>query len=253
MVSGEQGNWGMDFTGQVAIVSGAAGGIGRAAVAMLRTRNARVIASDLPEALADFNQQAGPELQLQPADIRDPKQVDALCQATLDRWGQVDMLIACAGTLSYTAFEDINAQQWADSLSTNLHGAYHLARAVLRPMMRRRYGRIVYVAGLHGVAGGPFQADYSAATGGVLGLMRALAREAAPWSITVNAITAGMIDTPMLKVFPEQQIRWGEQVIALHRVGKPEEVAAAALFLASPLASYITGVTLPVDGGWRMA
>ncbi len=243
----------MDFTNQVAIVSGAAGGVGRVLVEMLLSRHAHVMASDLPEALAGMSVQAASELQLHPANVRERKQIDALCEATIGRWGQIDMLIACAGHMDYTPFEQIDAQQWASSLSTNLHGAYHLARAVLRPMMRRRYGRIVYVAGLHAVAGGPFQADYSAATGGVLGLMRALAREAAPWNITVNAITAGLIDTPMLAVFPEEQRAWGEQVIAMHRVGKPEEIAAAALFLASPLASYITGVTLPVDGGWRMA
>ncbi len=243
----------MDFSNQVAIVSGAAGGVGRVLVDMLRTRNARVMVSDLPEALASFELPPDPGLQVQAADIREQAQVEALCEATLAHWGQIDVLVCCAGTLSYTPFEQINAEQWAESLSSNLHGPYHLAKAVLRPMMRRRYGRIVYVAGLHAVAGGPFQADYSAASGAVLGLMRALAREAAPWSITVNAITAGLIDTPMLRVFPDEQRQWGEQVIAMHRVGQPEEIAAAALFLASPLASYITGVTLPVDGGWRMA
>ncbi len=245
----------MNFTGQVAIVSGAAGGVGSAVVEMLRTRNARVMVSDLPEALTELNALAATNsnIQLQAADIRERKHIDALCETTLRHWGQIDMLICCAGSMDYTPFEQIDAQQWANSLSVNLDGAYHLAKAVLRPMMRRCYGRIGYVAGLHAIDGGPCQADYSAATGGVLGLTRALAREVAPWNITVNAITAGLIDTPMLKVFPEQQRVWGEQVIAMHRVGQPEEIAAAALFLASPLASYITGVTLPVDGGWRMA
>jgi 3-oxoacyl-[acyl-carrier protein] reductase len=102
------------------------------------------------------------------------------------------------------------------------------------------------------VGGGPGQADYSAATGGLLGFTRALAREAAAWSITANAVTPGLVETEMLGVMPAEQRAWGERVIALRRVGQPAEVAAASVFLASPLASYITGQTLAVDGGWRM-
>jgi 3-oxoacyl-[acyl-carrier protein] reductase len=143
-------------------------------------------------------------------------------------------------------------EQWQSTLTTTLDGAYHVCKAALRPMMKRRYGRIVNVAALHGVAGGPYQADFSAATGGVLGMTRALAREAAAWNINVNAVMPGLIATEMLDVIPEEQQAWGERVIALRRIGQPEEVAAAVVFLASPLASYITGQALAVDGGWRM-
>jgi 3-oxoacyl-[acyl-carrier protein] reductase len=105
---------------------------------------------------------------------------------------------------------------------------------------------------LHAVGGGPGQTDYSAATGGVLGVTRALAREASAWNITVNAVTPGLVETEMLHVIPVEERDWGERVIALRRSGRPEEIAAAIIFLASPLASYITGQTLAVDGGWRM-
>jgi 3-oxoacyl-[acyl-carrier protein] reductase len=160
--------------------------------------------------------------------------------------------VNCAGLASYAPFGDLSIEQWRAILATNLDGVYHTCRAVLRPMMKARYGRIVNMSALHAVGGGPGQADYSAATGGVLGVTRALAREAAAWSITVNAVTPGLVETEMLDVMPKEERDWGERVIALRRSGRPEEIAAAIIFLASPLASYITGQTLAVDGGWRM-
>jgi len=160
--------------------------------------------------------------------------------------------VNCAGLASYTPFGELSIEQWHAILATNLDGVYHTCRAVLRPMMKARYGRIVNMSALHAVGGGPGQADYSAATGGVLGMTRALAREAASWSITVNAVTPGLVETEMLDVMPQEERDWGERVIALRRSGRPEEIAAAIIFLASPLASYITGQTLAVDGGWRM-
>jgi 3-oxoacyl-[acyl-carrier protein] reductase len=247
----------MDFTGQVAIVTGGSGGVGQAVVRMLAERGAHVVAgyfqhADAAEALIERCAGLRGEVAAQQVDVRSLDSVEALIQASLARWGQVDVLVNCAGRMAYAPFSELSSEQWRAIVATNLDGAYHACKAVLRPMMRRRYGRIVNVSALHAVGGGPGQADYSAATGGILGLTRAVAREAAAWNITANAVTPGLIDTEMLNVGPREDREWGERVIALRRVGRPEELAAAIVFLASPLASYITGQTLAVDGGWRM-
>lgn len=248
----------MEFSGQVAIVTGGSRGVGRATVRDLARRGARVMfcyreRADAAAETVALVREYGGEVEAVRCDVADPGAGTTLVAGALERWGRLDVLVNCAGAAAFGPIETTDAARWAATLAANLTGVYHTCRAALRPMMQRRYGRIVNLAALHGTGGFPGQADYSAATGGVLGLTRALAREAAPWTITVNAVAPGFVETEMLAVTPPEMRAWGEQIIALRRAGRPEEVAAAIVFLASPLASYITGHTLAVDGGWTMA
>jgi 3-oxoacyl-[acyl-carrier protein] reductase len=248
----------MDFTGQVAIVTGGSRGIGRTVVRELARRGARVLfcyreRADAADEMRAIVHAAGGVADAVQADVSNPATGAALVSAALARWGQLDILVNCAGRASYGPIETMSSDRWRESIATNLTGIYHTCRAALRPMMQRRYGRIVNLSALHGNGGFPGQADYSAATAGVLGFTRSLAREAAAWSITVNAVAPGFVETEQLDVLPGEVRAWGEEIIAMRRAGRPEEVSSAVLFLASPLASYITGHTLAVDGGWRMA
>ncbi len=245
----------MDFTAQVALVTGGSRGIGRAVVQGLAQRGARVLfcyrsnAEAASETLARCEGLRGAVV-AQQADVTDVAAVRGAVGAVLARWQRLDVLINCAGMAAYMPVERMSTAQWRAILETNLTGVYHTCQAVLPPMFRQRYGRIVNVAGKQGISGFPGQADFAAAMGGVFGLTRALAREVGARNITANAIAAGLIDTDLLHTIPPDMRAWSERSMALRRLGTPEEVAAAAIFLASPLASYITGHVLDVDGGW---
>ncbi|ABY35618.1 MAG TPA: 3-oxoacyl-ACP reductase FabG [Chloroflexus aurantiacus] len=248
----------IDFNGQVAIVTGGSGGIGQAVVEGLARYGARVLvgyhhneaaATDVVAAV----QSSGREAAALAIDVREPDSGNVLVATAIERWGKLDILINCAGIADYGPLSEMSSERWRQTIQTNLTGIYHTCRAALRPMMQQRYGRIVNLAALYGTSGFPGQADFAAAAGGIIGLTRALAREAAPWQITVNAVAPGMIETDLIEVIPAEIQQWSAGIIALRRLGKPEEVAAAVLFLASPAASYITGQTLMVDGGWTMA
>ncbi len=235
-----------------ALVTGASRGIGRACALRLAKEgfavavNYRQGASQAEEVVQEIAAAGGTAFALQ-GDVAAAGEADRLVREVIGKFARIDVLVNNAGITRDTLVLRMSDEEFDQVLATNLAGAFRLVRAALKPMLRQRYGRIVNISSIAGMVGNPGQANYSAAKAGMLGLTRAVAKEVASRNITVNAIAPGLIDTDM-----SMEIKGREslvQSIPLGRAGTPEEVAAAVAFLARPEASYITGVTLPVDGG----
>ncbi|AJY29048.1 3-oxoacyl-[acyl-carrier-protein] reductase [Burkholderia thailandensis 34] len=242
---------------QVAIVTGASRGIGRAIALELARCGATVIGTATTEAGAEgisaAFKEAGLEGRGAVLNVNDAAAVDALVEATLKEFGALNVLVNNAGITQDQLAMRMKDDEWDAVIDTNLKAVFRLSRAVLRPMMKARGGRIVNITSVVGSAGNPGQVNYAAAKAGVAGMTRALAREIGSRGITVNCVAPGFIDTDMTKVLPEDQQAALKTQIPLGRLGSPEDIAHAVAFLASPQAGYITGTTLHVNGGMFMS
>ncbi len=242
--------------GQVALVTGASRGIGRAIALELAARGMKVIgtatsdagAAAITEALAAHAGCKGVNL-----NVNDAAGVDALVESLVKEHGALHVLVNNAGITRDTLAMRMKDEDWDAVLDTNLKAVFRLSRAVMRPMMKQRYGRIVNITSVVGASGNPGQANYAAAKAGVAGMTRALARELGSRSITVNCVAPGFIATDMTEALPEAQKTALLQQIPLQRLGQPAEIAHAVAFLASPEAGYVTGTELHVNGGMFMA
>ena len=243
------------FEGQVALVTGASRGIGRAIAMGLASRGLKVVgtatteagAQNITEALGDHG---GRGLAL---NVNDAAGVDAAIDAIVKEHGALHVLVNNAGITRDTLAMRMKDDDWDAVLDTNLKAVFRLSRAVIRPMMKQRYGRIVNITSVVGASGNPGQVNYAAAKAGVAGMTRALARELGSRNITVNCVAPGFIATDMTEGLPEAQKTALLAQIPLGRLGSPQEIADAVAFLASPQASYITGSELHVNGGMFMA
>ena len=246
-----------DLTSQIqtALVTGASLGIGRAIALMLAQQGFRVVgtatsqagAEAITEALASLG---GRGLVL---NVNDAPACEAAVEALVKEFGGLHVLVNNAGITRDTLAMRMKDEDWDAVLETNLKAVFRMSRAVIRPMMKQRYGRIVNITSVVGASGNAGQANYAAAKAGVAGLTRALARELGSRHITVNCVAPGFIATDMTEVLPEAQKTALLQQIPAGRLGTPEEVAHAVAFLASPLAGYVTGTELHVNGGMYMA
>ncbi|AOJ09330.1 3-oxoacyl-ACP reductase FabG [Burkholderia mayonis] len=242
---------------QVAIVTGASRGIGRAIALELARRGATVIGTATTEAGAEgisaAFMEAGLEGRGAVLNVNDASAVDTLVESTLKAFGALNVLVNNAGITQDQLAMRMKDDEWDVVIDTNLKAVFRLSRAVLRPMMKARGGRIVNITSVVGSAGNPGQINYAAAKAGVAGMTRALAREIGSRGVTVNCVAPGFIDTDMTKVLPEEQQVALKTQIPLGRLGSPEDIAHAVAFLASPQAGYITGTTLHVNGGMYMS
>lgn len=241
--------------GRIALVTGASRGIGRAIAQDLAARGATVIAAargSNAQATVDALQAAGGRAECVGLDVTDAEAVSALVTDVVARHGRLDILVSNAGITRDQLMLRMKRADWDEVLQTNLTATFSLCQAALRPMVRQRGGRIIAISSVVGQMGNAGQANYAASKAGLIGFCKALAREVASRSVTVNVVAPGLIATDMTKALAEgTQEQWASQ-IPLGRLGTPDDVAHAVGFLASDEASYITGQVLAVNGGMYM-
>ncbi|WP_428697179.1 3-oxoacyl-[acyl-carrier-protein] reductase [Stappia sp.] len=242
-----------DLTSKTALVTGATGGIGEAIARALHARGAIVALSGTrAEKLEALAADLGERAHVVPANLSDREAVDALVPAAEAAMGPLDILVNNAGITRDNLFMRMKDEEWDDVIEVNLTAGFRLCRAAVKGMMRRRSGRIIGIASVVGVTGNPGQANYAAAKAGMIGMAKSLAREVASRNITVNTIAPGFIETPMTDALNDKQKESILTSVPANRLGRADEIAAAAVYLASDEAAYMTGETLHVNGGMAM-
>ncbi len=242
-----------DLTGKTALVTGASGGIGGAIARALHAQGATVALSGTRrEALEALAGELGARVHVTPCDLSDQNAVEALVPAAEAAMGSLDILVNNAGVTRDNLFARMKDAEWDTVIAVDLTAAFRLARASLRGMMRRRWGRIIGITSIVGVTGNPGQGNYAAAKAGMIGMSKALAGEVASRAITVNCIAPGFIASPMTDALNEKQRESILASVPMRRLGAGADIGAAAVYLASAEAAYVTGHTLHVNGGMAM-
>ncbi len=243
-----------DLSGKTALVTGASGGIGGAIAKALVAQGAKVALSGTRiEALQALADTLGPQSVAVPANLSSPEGADALIKgAEAALGGGIDILVNNAGLTRDTLALRMKDDDWQSVLDVNLTAAFRLSRASLKSMMKRRWGRIIGITSIVGTTGNAGQANYAASKAGLIGMSKSLAQEVASRGITVNCVAPGFIDTAMTHVLGDEHKKKLLEGVPVGRLGSPEDIAAAVIYLASTEAAYVTGQTVHVNGGMAM-
>ncbi|MFQ6290991.1 3-oxoacyl-ACP reductase FabG [Yersinia enterocolitica] len=243
----------MSFEGKIALVTGASRGIGREIAELLAKRGARVIGTATSEkgaeAISAYLGDQGKGLML---NVVDPASIESVLATIRAEFGEVDILVNNAGITRDNLLMRMKDEEWQDIIDTDLTSVFRLSKAVMRAMMKKRFGRIITIGSVVGIMGNAGQVNYAAAKAGLIGFSKSLAREVASRGITVNVVAPGFIETDMTKALTDDQRAGILAQVPANRLGQPKEIASAVAFLASDEASYISGETLHVNGGMYM-
>jgi 3-oxoacyl-[acyl-carrier protein] reductase len=246
-----------DLSGKVAVVTGSSRGIGAGIAQMLAAQGAKVVVNhrhspEGAEEVVSAIKAAGGEAIIIQADVGQSSEAQRLIKETVDTYGQIDILVNNAGTTRDTLIMMMKDEDWELVLRTNLTSTYYCSKAAVRPMMKKRSGRIINITSVVGLAGQAGQTNYAASKAGIIGFTKSLAKEVGSRNITVNAVAPGFVPTALTDVLPPEMIQAAIANTPLGRLGTVEDVANAVLFLASNEAAFITGQVLTVDGGLVM-